>query len=58
MPEWWHSAIVLNMPTDEVTTTTVRLPTWLVDKIDELAKDQRRSRNAMITVLLERAVES
>jgi predicted transcriptional regulator len=45
------------MTTDATINTTVRLPTELVAKVDALAKEQRRSRNAMITVLLEQAVD-
>lgn len=42
-------------PDPNVVATTIRMPRALLDRIDEIAKAERRSRNAMVIVLLEEA---
>jgi predicted transcriptional regulator len=41
-----------------VVATTIRLPRALLERIDEIAKAERRSRNATLIVLLESAATS
>lgn len=40
-----------------VVPTTVRLPRQLLERIDEIAASERRSRNQMVILLLERATK-
>ncbi len=41
----------------DVVATTIRLPRALLDRVDEIASAERRSRNAMVIVLLEEAAD-
>lgn len=40
-----------------VVATTIRLPRALLERVDEIANAERRSRNAMVIVLLEEAAD-
>ena len=44
-------------PDPEVVATTIRLPRTLLERVDEIAKADRRSRNATVILLLERAAQ-
>lgn len=42
----------------EIVTTTIRIPKELLDRVDDLAAGNRRSRNAELVTLIEAAVEA
>lgn len=43
---------------DELRNTSITLPAEMVDRVDELARTERRTRSAQIQVLLEDALQA
>lgn len=41
-----------------LTPVSVRLPTWIVTEVDQLARDEDRDRTGMVRVLLKEAIET
>lgn len=46
------------MQPNEKQNTSIRLPNWLRQKIEEMARQERRSFNAMTNLILEEAVKN
>lgn len=53
----WQDAGMPYKQDPNVVPTTVRLPRQLLERIDEIAASERRSRNQMMILLLERATK-
>ena len=53
----WQDAGMPYKQDPNVVPTTVRLPRQLLERIDEIAASERRSRNQMVILLLERATK-